>query len=156
MEHNPIRKDARKIRRQRRVGNGAACSVCSERDPNALIPRADRVVCYECLAMEGGRTPTEPHHLGGSQNSPFAVTVPGNDHRVLSDYQQDWPQETLRNPDGSPLLKAAALIRGWLDILRLIIERAIGWIPPFLERLDAWLQQQFGPCWWHRMAEMQP
>src|SRR5438270_703003 len=59
-----------------------------------------------------------------------------------------WPQETLRNPDASPLLKAAAALRSWLDVMRLLIERVVGWVPPFLEHLDAWLRDQLGPRWW--------
>jgi hypothetical protein len=76
----------------------------------------------------------------------------GNPHRILNSYQQGWPQETLLNPDGSPLLKAAALLRGFLDILRLIIERIFGWIPEFLESLDAWLRQTLGPRWWEQFG----
>jgi hypothetical protein len=56
--------------------------------------------------------------------------------------------ETLRNPDGSPLLRAAASIRGWLDTLRLIMERTVGWVPAFLEWLDARLRVTIGVQWW--------
>jgi hypothetical protein len=61
--------------------------------------------------------------------------------------QHDWPTGTLRNPDGSQLLQAAAAVRGWMDILVLILERTIGWIPRFLEALDAWLCERLGPTW---------
>jgi hypothetical protein len=81
--------------------------------------------------------------------------VPGNDHRILSDYQHEWPLGTLRNPDGSPLLRAAASIRGWLDILRLIIERTVGWVPALLEMLDAWLRELVGEHWWEQFAAWQ-
>ena len=54
----------------------------------------------------------------------------------------------MRNPDGSPLLRAAAFIRSWLDHLRLVVDRAIGWIPPFLEWLDERLGTTVGPLWW--------
>jgi hypothetical protein len=60
----------------------------------------------------------------------------------------DWPVETLRNPDGSSLLKVAALLRGWIDLLRLVIERTIGWTPDLLERLDAWLRARIGESYW--------
>lgn len=62
--------------------------------------------------------------------------------------QRDWPERTLRNPDGSPLLRAAGAIRGWLDVLRVIIDRAVGWIPPFLEWLDERLRAVHGNRWW--------
>jgi hypothetical protein len=81
--------------------------------------------------------------------------MPGNDHRILSDYQHDWPLDTLRNRDGSPLLRAAASIRGWLDVLRLIIERTVGWVPALLEMLDAWLRGLVGERWWEQFAAWQ-
>ncbi len=76
------------------------------------------------------------------------MAIPGNDHRVVDDRKNDWPRTTLRNPDGSPLLRAAASLRGWLDTLQLIVERTLAWIPPFLEHLDRWLTQQLGGTWW--------
>jgi len=91
----------------------------------------------------------EAHHLAGRHNSEITVLIPANDHRILSDAQCDWGDETLRNPDRSPLLKAAAALRGWLDVLTLIIERTVGWIPAFLEWLDAALRREHGDHWWH-------
>jgi hypothetical protein len=60
----------------------------------------------------------------------------------------DWPRDTMRNPDGSYLLRAAACVRGWLTVLQLIMERSIGWVPDYLERTDAWLRERIGPQWW--------
>jgi len=75
--------------------------------------------------------------------------LPANDHSVVTlKHQVEWPRETLRNPDGSPLLQAAASIRGWLDVLKLVLERTVGGIPETLERLDAWLRERIGPRWW--------
>ena len=54
----------------------------------------------------------------------------------------------MRNPDGSPLLKAAAALRGWLDLLRVVIDRNVGWIPFFLERLHDYLVTALGVRWW--------
>ena len=76
------------------------------------------------------------------------MPIPANDHAVLTDRQHDWPAATLRNLDGSPLLVAAAALRGWLDVLRLLIERTVGWIPDALERLDDALRKHLGPGWW--------
>lgn len=121
---------------------------CDEVDPFALTGVAPYVVCYECRAEARGREFTEAHHAAGQANDPATVRVPGNDHRVLSSYQQLWPERTLRNPDGSPLLRAAAALRGWLDVLRLVLDRALARIPGFLERLDAWLLVRVGPRWW--------
>src|SRR4051812_34101732 len=78
-----------------------------------------------------------PHdHWFGQHNDPLTSPIPANDHRVLSELQAQWPEKTLRNPDGSPLLRIAAGLRGWLDVLRLLIERVAGWIPAALEQLD--------------------
>jgi hypothetical protein len=59
-----------------------------------------------------------------------------------------WDRDTLRDPDASPLLRAAAAIRAWMDILCLIIERTVGWVPACLESLDAYLREVLGPEWW--------
>jgi hypothetical protein len=124
------------------------CDVCGESEPAALIKIEGRIICYECKAKALGKSTAEWHHYAGKNNDSFSVPVHGNDHRVLSDYQRDWPTETLRNPNASPLLKAAASLRGWLDILRLLIERILGWIPPFLESLDGHLSSVIGEQWW--------
>jgi hypothetical protein len=95
-----------------------------------------------------GKSAHEDHHPAGVANSPLKVRTPGNDHRRLSDRQRDWPEETLGNPDSSPLLKIAAMIRGWVDYLRLLLERGIARIPPALEWLDQLLRQSIGERWW--------
>jgi hypothetical protein len=123
-----------------------------ERDPFAMTGTAPDLLCYEHQAIAGGRDPVEAHHVSGRANDPDTTArVPGNDHRVLSDLQQDWPIETLRNREGSPLIRAAAEIRGWLDVLWLILTR-LGWIPPFLERLDVTLTDHHGAGWWRTLG----
>ena len=124
------------------------CHICGETDAAALTSTDGDIICYECQAEARGKSPVEKHHYAGQHNDSFRIPVPGNDHRVLSDNQRDWPNETLRNPNGSPLLKAAASLRGWLDILRLLIERILGWIPEYLEQLDAYLTTINGQRWW--------
>jgi hypothetical protein len=106
------------------------------------------IYCYEHALCRRGRPWVEGHHALGRHNDPQTVDAPANDHRVLSDLQLAWPRETLRNPDGSPLLRAAAAIRGWLDVLWLVMTRCVGWVPAFLEQLDAWLRERIGPRWW--------
>ena len=91
---------------------------------------------------------TEQHHPAGQHNLPVTVPIPINEHRILSDRQRDWPNETLKNPDKNPVLKAAGALRGWIDALTLIIERCIGWIPAMLEDLNEWLTTRIGPRWW--------
>ena len=83
--------------------------------------------------------------------------IPANDHAQLTDRQQhEWPIETLRNPDGSPLLRASGAIRGWLDVLRLVIDRSVGWVPAFLEKLDKTLTRDLGPHWWTKLTPDEP
>lgn len=146
MTDNPMRRDARHARRRRELGSGAMCP-CGESDSRCLITSDDGIQCYACRSRRAGRPDTERHHVAGRHNLATTVPVPNNEHRILSDRQQAWPTATIRNPDGSPLLQAAATIRGWLDVLVLILERAVGWIPRFLEVLDAWLRMQIGPGW---------
>jgi hypothetical protein len=125
---------------------------CTETDPFALTGATPQIVCREHAANAQGRAWTEAHHPAGRTNSPVTVDVSANDHAVLSAVQSVWPREVLRNPDGSPLLMAAAALRGWLDVLRLIIERTVGWIPVALELLDALLIEFIGPGWWDTLG----
>lgn len=123
---------------------------CEETDPFALTGVDPHILCAEHRADAEGRSWTQGHHVPGRANDPADIrSLPANDHSAVTlRYQAEWPRETLRNPDGSPLLRAAAAIRGWLDVLRLILERTVGWVPELLERLDAWLRERLGPRWW--------
>lgn len=146
MNDNVIRRDARHARRRRALGADAACA-CGETDARCLVETDESIQCYGCHAREAGRSDAEQHHVAGRHNLAATVAVPNNEHRIASDMQQDWPTQTLLNPGTSPLLQAAAAVRGWMDILVLILERIIGWIPRFLEVLDAWLGERLGPAW---------
>jgi hypothetical protein len=154
---NIDREEERRQARLRLLGTSSPrCCVpgCRERDPFALTGVHPRLLCAEHRAHIEGRSPLEAHHPAGRQNAPSdTVQLPANDHSALTHgYQAAWPRDTLRNPDGSPLLRAAASIRGWLDVLRLILERTCGWVPGFLERLDAWLCFKMGEDWWAQFA----
>ncbi len=155
MSDNPIKTDARRTRRQRTLPPDARCA-CGEADPRCLTTTGDTVVCYACHGHQGSRGEAEAHHPAGRHNLTATVPIPSNEHRILSDQQQDWPIATLRNPAGSPLLCAAAEIRGWMDVLALILERTIGWVPQFLEALDTWLRTQLGDAWWAEFVAGRP
>ncbi len=131
-----------------------SASGCGERHPFALTGVDPDIYCREHGAARLGRNWVEQHHPPGKSNAPETVTIPANDHGVLSGEQQLWPRDTLRNPDCSPLLRAAAAIRGWADVLRLILERTVVWVPSFLERLDESLRQCLGDLWWHELGEL--
>lgn len=152
MEADKLHCDTRLIREEqqyRRLGTRKpSCNVCEEREPAALTGTDPNIVCYECLALKKGKSTVEQHHMAGQHNDSFTVPIPANEHRILSDMQRDWPNGTLRNPDCSPLRQAAATIRGWLDILRLMIERVLGWIPAYLEQLDDILTGKLGNQYW--------
>lgn len=152
--------DAREARREaklRQLGTRApACPGCGETDPLALTGRHPQLRCYECQALARGRPWVEQQHPAGRANHPATVPIPGNDHRVVDDHKNDWPRTTLRNPDGSPLLRAAACLRGWLDTLQLILERTLAWIPDFLEELDQWLTHLHGRTWWRQLPTAEP
>jgi len=130
------------------------CSVkdCTERDPFALTGAEPSIICQEHLADQLQRAWTQEHHYSGQANSPEKGPIPANDHAVENALQSLWPRETLRNPEGSPLLRAAAAIRGWLDILRLVSERTLPWIPAALESLDALLKDRHGSRWWETLG----
>jgi len=130
------------------------CTVdgCLETDPFALTGGWPEIRCREHVAHRRGCRWTEDHHLSGRANAPETGPLPANDHAVMSALQSLWPRETLRNPEGSPLLRAAAAVRGWLDILRVVIERAVRWVPAALESLDALMTDRHGPRWWDQLG----
>jgi hypothetical protein len=71
MEHDPIANDARKARRQRRLGPDVACVLCSTTTPEVLVLI--------------NRSVLEAHHVAGVAND-AALTVPvcRNCHALLS------------------------------------------------------------------------
>lgn len=120
---------------------------CDERCPFMLTGADPEIYCYEHDLLRRGRPGLEDHHPAGRHNHPATVALPANDHRVLSELQYLWPHETLRNPTGSPLLRSAALVRGYLDVLFLVMV-LVASVPLLLEDLDAWLVIEHGERWW--------
>lgn len=142
-------RELRQEQHTRRLGiRNPVCCHCGEKELAALTGSTSSILCYECQLQARNKSTIENHHFAGHHNDSLTVPVPGNDHRILSDEQRDWPKDTLRNLNGSPLRKAAASLRGFLDILKLLIERILGWIPPFLEWLDELLLTLLGDGWW--------
>lgn len=149
---DPITSATRRNRSERRIGQGRACK-CGEDRPLALIPRSDPLICAECRRIQKGQSRYDRHHVAGRANHPLTVPIPANDHRaVLSEAQYNWPERTLKNPNGSPLLVIAACIRGFIEALRNMLDRLLGWIPEFLERLDVVLTDHFGDWWWTKLG----
>jgi hypothetical protein len=146
----------RREAKRRRLGDLDPACGCGETDPIKLTGRAPDIQCYECQAAEAGRSWLEDHHPAGKANHPVTVRIPGNEHRRIDDLKNDWSRETLRNPSGSPLLRAAACLRGWLNVMQVLIDSTLGWIPAFLEALDRWLVNVMGPSWWTKMLPPDP
>jgi len=133
---------------RRRLGHRhPRCQSCGETALAALTGRHPDVVCYDCLAEQAGRAVVELDHFPGRYHGPATVPLGGNAHRVRTDEQRDWPAETLRNPHASPLRKAAATVRAWLDVMRVILDLA-AWVPTRLEALDEQLTERDGERWW--------
>jgi len=66
----------------------------------------------------------------------------------VSEDQRDWPKETLRNPDRSPLLAGAGCIRGYSETLYFLTDELLPWIAEMLEILNPHLVERLGPKWW--------
>jgi hypothetical protein len=148
-KRDPGAEYVRRAKAARRVGEKAQCTFCGEPRPEALIAGSNPMICFACDRAKNGSATMDNHHVAGEANGPITIPVPVNDHRAeLSPAQYDWPRETLENPDGSPLLKAAAHIRGFSDTVLYLIEQGLLWVAEALEWLHAHLVEQLGPKWW--------
>ena len=122
---------------------------CGESRPDALVPGSEPTICAKCGRKKKGQTIMDDHHVPGQANSSQTIPTPVNDHRAeLNTAQQDWPRQTLQNPDGCPLLRTAACVRGVIDYLHYLINKFLHWIPEMLEMLSAFLKERVGPKWW--------
>jgi hypothetical protein len=114
-----------------------------------LIPGSHPTICAECQRRQQGKTTHDKHHPFGKANSPITASVPVNDHRAeLSEAQHDWPKRTRENPDGSPALKGAGIIRGFVDMMIYLVKKGVLWVAEMLERLDVALVERVGRTWW--------
>jgi hypothetical protein len=147
-QSDPIAANTRKAAAQRRVGADAKCE-CGESRPEALIRKDNDVACADCTRKRKGKNTVDNHHVAGKANSPVTTPIPANDHRArLSVDQYEWPKRTLENPDRSPLLAAAACIRGFINTVIYLMEKVLHWIAEMLERLDECLCECLGSQWW--------
>jgi hypothetical protein len=144
-----IRKFQREAITARRAGENTRCESCGEKRLEALVMGSKPTRCAECKRKMKGQTIMDKHHPAGSANNDATLIVLVNDHRaVLSVAQYDWPKLTLENPEGCPLLAAAACIRGFIDTLYYLIGELLRWISDMLETLSAFLKEKLGPKWW--------
>lgn len=156
MSQEAINRAVRQSQRSRVLGPGACCSQCGCTEWDALVERTRRkqrvLLCYECAQATGRRSTTELHHVIGKENDPgLVIEVPGNEHRALSDLQQDWPAEIRHNPSRDPLLVLAALCRSLKDHLQLWVDR-LSQVASWLVALSKRLQADYGARWWEVLA----
>lgn len=126
------------------------CSVrgCPETNPQALTGAHPHILCAEHRAMLDGRRPVEEHHVAGRHNGPATAWLLGNDHAILTFLQQSgWRTELLRNPDGDPLLRLEAAIRGSRQTLSVVLERALAPTEGEIRDLRDFLIATQGPDW---------
>lgn len=134
---------------ERCLGKQRECVSCGEDRVLALEQKSIPRLCTECRAKTEGKTTMNEHHIAGRSNSDITISIRANDHRAqLSEDQRDWPQEMLQNPDGSPLLAAAACIQGFIDTLLYLVEQLLLWVVDLLVALNAHLVEKQGPRWW--------
>lgn len=145
---DPVRTYQRDAIAVRRLPEDSQCA-CGEARPRALIPGTDPMTCARCDRKQKGKSTRDDHHVAAEANSPVKIPIPVNDHRArLSADQYEWPKGTIENVYGSPLLAAAARIRGFDDVLYYLIEKLQLRNPELLEELDSLLVARLGPEWW--------
>lgn len=150
---DPIGKAQRRSRAERRIGPGGKCA-CGETRPEALISDSSPMTCAECRRRQKGQSVMDRHHVAGQTNHDLTIPVPVNDHRsFLTEAMYDWPKQTRENPTGSPLLAAAACIRGFSDTVIYLIQELICWIADLLETLHEQLICEFGEEYWRILKD---
>jgi hypothetical protein len=125
---------------ERRVGIDARCTYCPKARPEALIAGSKPKICAECDRKRRGQRTVDLHHPAGKANSSVTIEIPVNTHRVLSFDQYDWPQETLKNPNGDPDLAIAGSLRGYIKTSRSLIDEQRSLIEKQHYLLDQLLQ----------------
>jgi hypothetical protein len=148
LPNDPRAEYRRKAKAARRAGVGARCA-CGESRPESIVPGSDPKICEKCNRKSKGHVTTDNHHIFGEANSNATLGVPVNDHRAeLSTAQYNWPPKTLENPESSPLLTGAAIIRGFGDTVLYLVEKFLIWVATMLELLDTVLERKLGKKWW--------
>ena len=142
-----LNRAVRHKRRKRKIMPDARCSRCGCPIWLALEQQGEETLCYECARAAEGRLEDEGHHLIGWELEPtVTATLPGNAHRVVSDFQLDWPEEVRTNPTRDPLLIAGAVILAIWDVGR-ALSLYFRPIVDFLLRLWRWLVKMYGEQW---------
>jgi hypothetical protein len=124
--------------------------------PADVVGTPPPVLCYECLLIRDGKATTEDHHvLGEANNATATVPVPGNQHRLLSDLQCDWPEEVRDNRERDPLLELSGWCLSLKDHLLCWLER-LTYVAAWLIHLCHRLREHFGTAAWWEPLGMPP
>jgi hypothetical protein len=139
----------RRVTAARRIGVDVKC-LCGESRPAVLIPGSKPTICcHACRRKQHGKTEFDQHHVAAGANSHAKTPIWVNDHvAILSDLQFDWPEATLENRDGSPLLAAAGRTRGYTETNEYLSDTLLRKSAEMLEALDKYLVKRLGPNWW--------
>jgi hypothetical protein len=138
---DPSMAHVRRVVASRRVGENARCG-CGEAETFALIEGREPATCVECDRLKRGESVMDRHHIAGRNNSPLTISIPANLHRLLSERQYDWPQGMLENPDRHALIRIAAMLQGFIDLLDCLVDRCLRPIPTMLMRIAVAQTQQ--------------
>jgi hypothetical protein len=137
--------------RQGRSSKVVRCAKCAKLTRTARSAVGGRALCYECRNRAAGRSIFEDHHtLGRHMDPDLTVTVPGNLHRDLSEWQLDWPEEVRDDKGKDPLLIAVTVlcaIWDWYRGLAPYFQHLIG----FFRRLRAVLVVRYGARWFETL-----
>jgi hypothetical protein len=60
------------------------CAICGN-DDTRVLQSTNIAACAECRKRIQGQSIFEDHHIAGKQNSPIIITIPANQHAILSD-----------------------------------------------------------------------
>lgn len=142
-----IMSQSRKARKARVRGVGAKCKDCGTDDPLVLLNTRPKL-CEQCKRRRDGKSPTDGHHVGAKANSEFTFPTPVNSHRRLSEAQNRWDPETMRNSTGCPLHAAAGCNQGYIDTCKEMMDQMLGWTPEMLGVLSDFLRERLGERWW--------
>lgn len=145
---NELAHEHRKAIAERCLGKQRECACCAESRVFALDRNTNPRLCFKCKRAHEGKNTMDNHHVPGKANSDMTVRMPVNEHAELSEAQRDWPEDTLRNPEGCPLRAGAAGIRGTADLIVQSIKAFLLWIAEMLELLSDYLAEKLGPNWW--------
>lgn len=135
---NDSNRDARK---RQKLGPGARCIRCGEREPSCL---EQVTLCRECRLEITGKSPLENHHVLGQRTDDTTVAMPANIHAEITGLQG----EQFRKIEGTPrpddwVLTVLKSLHATVAAFLKYLDRAIDW----LEALFRWLPTQVGPDW---------